>query len=807
MKRIISFLVASLLLVLMSFSITQSKKAVLERPTQMQHPKDGEQSFYETTILKDRVKNKPWLVVSDRVGNKTNSNKTLEYKDYFYVVNETATEIEIVQANLDNCKIKGSYTNYGWISKKKMLLWTSSLIDPKTRIDRKAFLLNTKNAAVEIVRGNRSRAVKIYNSPNTSTSTEDKNIYEFYFIYKKENDRFLLVKEVSSNFGTIKQNIVGWVQENRLAKWDTRVALEPNFEKDAFDERKANSSKRTLAFSSASGARSHANGSITQGDVLWDNDPVKMNASSIKENRFNGSVIRFPLLENFDDVIYRTGVVGEITIASLGIVMGDIGIIDYAGIKAKVNKRKGARQNINVMLLIDGSTSMKDQKTALSNAVTKIKNSIKDKSKNVKIGAAVYRDYQNGNYLFDIRPVTTSISNTKSFIDNIKFYNGDNKDKREALYYGIRETLKKSNFKKDQTNILIVVGDAGDVSGDGMRVLEGGKVLFDEDDIADLASDMAELDLHTYAIQANNDKTTPHREFTENMKNLILESAKQQYFKFKNISTLTGQNISSPRISENNLIDGATTGKIYTSTTNLSAGVVEKNIDGAVDNVIEFVDELNAKLSKIFDDGASMSEQVSGSFGEVISGEFEKLGLSEEELKKIVKEKYQFYIEAYLAPQISGARNPAYSYVLFMPEYDLAALQKTLDELAQALDKPDSELREALYSTWIELLKQYIGESSTAILENMSFEEIDQKLQGLQKSGLKLNPRKALSKVKLKDIKSKRMISDEEIKTYAVEIVQKRDKIKEIYQQGDNYPFSYKSGKITYFWIPSDLLP
>ena len=91
-----------------------------------------------------------------------------------------------------------------------MLLWTDGLISPNSGIHQKAFLLNKADEVKKIISEKKDFA-QIYKSPNSTDIIEEKNIYEFYFVFKKEDNRYLISKEASISTATLDDEIVGWV--------------------------------------------------------------------------------------------------------------------------------------------------------------------------------------------------------------------------------------------------------------------------------------------------------------------------------------------------------------------------------------------------------------------------------------------------------------------------------------------------------------------------------------------------------------------------------------------------------------------
>lgn len=105
--------------------------------------------------------------------------------------------------------------------------------------------------------------------------------------------------------GDYKSEILGWVEQNDQADWNTRLALEPNFTKEAFDERKLRPSLQFVSFKDEDNASRHfLSGSGDKQSIISMDDPVntddKMLARS-NNKRYIGTKLRMPVLGSFNN--------------------------------------------------------------------------------------------------------------------------------------------------------------------------------------------------------------------------------------------------------------------------------------------------------------------------------------------------------------------------------------------------------------------------------------------------------------------------------------------------------------------------
>lgn len=306
------FLCVIIPLLLIAFSLV-SQRVVKNIPQKFLSPKDIFDPDNKTPYLKylyeedDVAFNTPWLVISDRDNNKTYNQAsmdsgvktTMNFGDYGYVteVSKDGEWIRVVDAFLSGNEIKKKIKDYGWVRKEKMLLWTSGIVSPFTKIGRKVFLVN-KIEAIEP--GKMDEMVSVFNDPISVETKRKIDLFKFYFVYKKEDNRLLLAKKQSiNNRRFIGNTLVGWVDATKAIEWNTRLAIEPNFTKKGFRERQKDKSKRLIGFGSRTAAEAHATiGAIS--NIWWDNDPsFVMNKDLMSESnprRFKGEIFRFPYL-------------------------------------------------------------------------------------------------------------------------------------------------------------------------------------------------------------------------------------------------------------------------------------------------------------------------------------------------------------------------------------------------------------------------------------------------------------------------------------------------------------------------------
>lgn len=778
----------------------------------------------------------PWVVFTDNDQTVTYQQplgggtfRKLNFRDFFYVTDMKKGWIQIGKATLKKGRDieKGSYQNYGWVRLGDVLLWPGGLRDEVTGIHKKAFLLNKVGDIEAIIKeGSRKELVKIYNGPARETTIGEKTIYEFYFILKVVNNRYLLAKDAALNPDNPRQateSIVGWVRQNRVAEWNTRIALEPNFEEAAFLERKNNRHLQVAAYSSEESAKTHSLDGVAQRSGLyWANDPVIIPPNQLAQSnprRYKGGVVRFPMLYNAGQY-YRTGVIGDIMVRGAGNIQDKIGEINYSGMLGLLQQNETGRDNYNILFVVEATLEMKACRQALKEAMQGIRNKLPD-VKNLNFGVAAYRDTpeEKEKKLFEIQPLRPGTDAAAMFLEQLEFARWHDNDDYTAMYYGLYQGILGAQFRKGDTNIVILIGNHGDYSADALRKSQAdkGKSKTRVEPEA-LVDKICELDIHLIGLQYQNNGKLSCNRFISQLRYLILNNANCQYSRVAGLPKLVPEvKLANPEIKgeeqtkDQVLTGGATVGNLSRPVkgTAFTANEIEKQLASLCKNVQTQTEDLWKMVSQIVDMGSPIGDVSMGAFTPAAMASVLQMlansksgAFTEADLRNLVKNKYKLYAEVYVPRVINGARHDAFSYVLFMPENDLRDYIKTLRNLANASNASPDQQRDLLYTALVELLRQFTGDSAleAADAQHISMDELRSRMEGLGKEGL--SPGAGISDFFIGDLKNKRKISDAKVRVLADRILHNFEVLQSIYKQGRNYEFSYHTGNGLYFWIP-----
>lgn len=840
MRKII--LTLSVLLFFAGFSAIEAQSfkysKVLGKPLDFERPYDND-AFYLTKVNK-RVR-APWVVFCDRsdedmIVTYADSRggqplQKLKYKDHYYVVEETATWVHLVKGNVNSdLKIApGTGIDYGWIDKRNVLLWNTGLVDSKTEIHRKAFMLNKASETKKIIKLDKKEIVKIYKGPYTGETVGEKTIYEFYFVYKKENNRYLLCKEVAIAPGNMVQNnLIGWVDFTRLEDWNTRIALEPNFTEKAFNERKSKPNYRMVAYGSEVGAKTHTTkGTITQSDVFWDNDPINIPAAQMAQTdprRFKGAVVRFPMFRS-QESFYRSGVIGEVTIKTLEAQLETMKELSYGNISTSIRNSETARDKYNVLFVVEATRGMIPFKAGIVDGLKKIKAELSSLP-NARFGAALYRDTpeRSSGRLFEVQQMTNNLREVQDFIETAEFKSPNDNDDYTAMNYGLTQAMLEAGMSGDATNLVFLIGNNGDFSADKLRKVAAqeanDEALLGSISVAD---QLANLNVHLITVQCKHNNDRPSAKFISAGKTFMLEAAKQQHDRYKGVTNyIRDVTLVNPSVTESEgaapilLKGGPTVGRVVKPQRGnalSNADIAEAVRKGAKD-VYDFTEDFWQKIGRIVDDGVSVDDISAGTLEPAVAQVIFNLldessrteGWTREDIEKLAKNKYKLYTEVFIPTATPGTSNAPVSMVLFMPRRDLEGYVNRLEALSLSLiDTPDKQ-REALYTTMVDLLKQFTGNDNINP-KDYSVDQLRRVMQGIEQEGLMLNSGEAMS-FPIEDIQSRRKMPDSDIRTFIQRILDNTRKLNSILRKGKSYEFAYTSGRDVdgyenvYFWIP-----
>lgn len=843
-----------LLFALLFSSIQVSGQKVLGCPEVFKNPADPydenrENVFISGKNLKKKESKVPWWVVVDRDDAQAFTNPDseslkakLKFGASYYVLSEKEDWVELVDAIVDGLKIVRLKENIGWVQKRDLLLWNKSLISPRTKVTLRVMAVNKYDDFKDIP-CDKKEAVKVYASPRSEKLLEGLNTYRFYFVYKKEGVRYLLGETQGLSY-VDNTLLLGWVDKGRIISWNNRVALEPNFTQDAYNERKANPNFTVYGFANAFDAEAFGKGEIGPENSIWSRDPVRPNTEVAKTDikRFPGGFMRFPLLsvgsQNkngkvlpyfesavCDNVSLKVKCVDGKAISIKNVPMGN-----QVKLTKELEDLLRASKHYNVFYVIEGTGALSEFKESIAGSIETVKEIIsgydgkldQDKA-NIKFGALIYKDIKDvalaNNPQSTIQSVrlTSDYTDVGDFIRKATFSNPNTTGNYPVQNYGLQEALKLANFQKDETNILIVVGQHGDFSKTDrmMNAQYQGKAFSVSSET--ISENIAKGDVNVIAIQCIGGRSETDRGFLSNMRTILLESSKKHYNsllkareKNKKLNdALTAieynpvaPNMDDPAESNQNefkLENSTLHGSIFRAP--VTEGIITNKsfndfLASKSSTIVQTVIDNSNKIRKWSYAGLE-AEGFNPKLTEVLSSLYE-----ESNLDNLEYERFELYKEVYFSKKPVGAKYPTFSYVMFWPERDLrnyyAFLEKFLIDLNSA--RSSGERRRKLADAYCRMLEAFgYGEDGKDCNEYTP-KEILGYILGVNVEELDFST-KYWPDMPISCLLNLRCVDDEQIELLMRGFVDSKKFLGKLLKHFDGEEFVFSRGGEYFFWI------
>lgn len=841
------------------FTDSYAQKKIYGLPEAFERPKDYfdmgkqavEKQLYENTGNKS---DNPWLVFSDRAVNPIFespdvSSKVVmnaDFKSHFYMTDEKDGRIKIALANSPGKKLKAQNINeLGWIQKKNMLLWYAGLVDRRTDINKKAFLLNRADdikSVIERKKNMKSLTVDIFTEPTSRNMIGDRSIYDYYFVYKKENGMLLIGEEENMNIMNVESKLPGWVSERRVQEWNTRLSLEPNFDESAFMERKVNPQYQFCGFGKESDVKGYVNGGSKSG-AYWANDPVKFNPkdmASSNPRRFNGSVMRFPMFgkDNIDGAeFFRSGTIGRIKLLSNsngGIeIEGEMEEKELALMKGVLTKMSSKNKNVNVFFVTEGTDKTHAFKENIADMIRGLsRNKELGQAVNVRFGALIYRDVPEGDRITEYKKLTTDGESVAEFISNADFVNRRDQDDYTARYYGLKKSIQIAGFNKNQTNIIFMLGSCGDYSIEPGRraAAEAGNEPSLITDKAEIFRELTEIGAHLHSVQLHNDgERMTGTAFAIQSQYLILETAKYIYNKQSTDSKWkklgAGMQLQVPvmatpvgveRVDVKSSKPGTLIlpAKLQSVTGSRLAEGVNDMLSASLQYNDAIYKALNQALKgggindvpKMYKEGNIDIPGILSGMATALEDHMQSTGASDNTVSEANNMKLSLYTEIFIPLKGQGARYPLYSYVLFMPESDFLKYQNLIERNINQIANSGSydEKRKSLFKIYKSLVQKFAGQTfkSDKEIEDLTRKDVLEIMQGLNKEGLDAE---ISFNIRIGDIRDEKKVNNQEVDALIKRFNDVKLELDRINKLNDRYEFRFETDESNrYYWLTLD---
>ena len=805
---------------------TEGKK-ILYIPAQYVKPHEGVKAA-EVQPSSDM----PWMVYSDRANNKTYTTstgltvfKTLDFLQTFFVVEQKDDWIHIykeAEGTESSYTLSKNAADFGWIKTDNMLLWRQCLYTDK-EVSKKAMLLNTLESVKSSIKKGESQSVKFFKDPRLVDQTDKQsNIFAIFFIYKfyyednKPTAALLGAKEYTTG-GIVSDEIWGWVDLRRITAWDHRVSLLPNIDQNAVNERKKTNTKAEVLIDVNVAKLFQDNKTISdpQKQIYWMENQYRTS--------FLGTYMRFPVLWDSKKIeenngVMKVGVMGEIQGAEK-----TVNSFEYAEVQSKLNTTRKKSKNINLVFVIDGTSSMSAYFPKISEAIVQVMKQLDPDDKvgknDFRFGAVVYRDKAEGDRLTEVIPLSSNVGEIANKLLAVKAGDTQDKDPEEAMFYGIKTAIRALSVPEDQTNYLILVGDAGSHNRQ-----DDTQVPMQE--IVDL---LAKYNFNFLAFQVHNPGgSNAYSEFVRQNRDIVEQVSQKAYQRVKNTATAAGGKVPNPpkqRMDANShkyvMDNAASFGSVYFAIPGqrVAPETLKKEIIYAVNaaadttnTVLEAVskaafegksiqtaiDEANKKVADKA--GASPNSDKVDFFASGVWLKIEQAGIAPDQLKILLDEHYQMYFTGFTTLRKSNLTSNVWQFDLFYTSDDFFEVKKAFEKLIESTSSP--ERRKLFAEAWRQLLSKSLGEHGTEDVGSKTIEEAERMVFGLPGTSEFLG-------LKLSDLDDPAKFSNAKLGLWQLSIEKKLKNLNRIWNNagGNEKEYSFDSNDNRYFWVPQSFLP
>jgi len=791
-------IIVSLTCLFISFSIQAQVNVMHVEGKGVTYP-DGSLKNFES----NRDINRPlWIVFSDRANNNTyktaeakSVHKTLDFLDYFFVVDRKNNFIRVSKGVLKEGDRLESAVDYGWIEMENMLLWNKCLYD-KNKISEKVMLVNNADLDIDQTSFSEAEKVKVtfYADPELRKSTENSSqMFNLLHIYKISNGRYLLGKDnsVSVQFddGSVKSNIYGWVPENKVSRWNTRVTLELNWDEEAYNERKEAGYKALIVDNIQSAEVYKTNNHQLNTEHIY---------QQIKENegvRRDPNLWRLPILEDYKNGILKVNSIGKITDSSGKEISEKL----TGSVKRKYEKAKMNGRNINIIFVLEDSPNNEPLYTAIGEALNDIEGKIDNNL--VRFASVLYGSKSDRNAVLATRQ--TLMKYMKDYFLEIEPQNEEINE--PAIIDALKAAIKKTNISKRHTNVVYLIGSKG------MNVEEIESQEFEE-----VKKSLVEANCKLIAIQLENKDDIAYEDFIFQSQDIIQHLTKLEYNRASEIQKSSkiggGYEMRIPTLSE--VVTGSDITK-YELKNSISIGSISypqqnqlyksnqlrKDIAEDILSLNQQVQDKFSNLDKLIFGIGKSSSNVDTFLPAMLDFIYYKAELSDEEFNTLSFDNFQASKLGYSVKQLDDTNYSLFNNVLFLSIEELAELLDKLKKLELSIASGSiPEQRQAMCDAWIQLIKESEGSQSNI---DMTFDEMAQKVFGIPMQS------KLLKKYTCEDLTQEGEISDSEFQIFSASLINKiRELEKRLNSDTNNIEASnFMSNGIRYFWVEESLLP
>ena len=722
-----------------------------------------------------------WKVYSDRANNKTYSepnassvvNSTLGFMDQLNVADIQNGFALVYKSYYAGLEISKDAQCFGWIPVDNLLLWEEC---PQThsKIYQKALIVHDPAKHGSIAEKNPPFYLEPDKKAEVNPNQRAKDL-EIYFVMKTaefDGSKYYLLSR-SMLIGSNQQTVYGWIPEEYITEWNQRLLVEPTHVSANVDYYKSKNIYPSI-FYDMEDARQLWTNEVTQNPLWLYRD--------FSAKRMHEYAMRNPILTKGE-------VAADIySVASISSMSSQK--IDPEFLK-RIELLKQARDNINVIFVIDATSSMKTYFQSIANALSDIMK--RDYNYPMKTGVVLYKNYNDPDKI-TYKKLTDKIDEVSSFVAlNQETIGTSDADDYSAMFLGLETALdtRAMGYETDQTNFIILIGDAGNNRTD----LNGVKW---QDNVAKLSQEMFDNRINFLAYQVNHAGSTAYDDFAIQIGKLQKGLSDKYQNKIK--TDVLEYKLTTNRLYVLSRQGNSNELPIYDSYKYASSGQSETTEELQkliVDNISNFQDFVFKQLTVLEANNATTSTGGDGYLVEQKLTEVLRLyGWSETDISK-----YIAYLKDGGATKFIGnapIKTSKSQYKLF--DFVLFFSQNELEELIQQLSKINSSDAvsdaKAFQDAIVKMGQAMLGQLNEDEIRNMDMDKLLGQIYGIPVP---------LNLCGLDIMKIPNMDKDD-LKDYITAFKNKLEQLKQI-NSNSNYDGRFQRNGITYYWIPMENMP
>jgi hypothetical protein len=746
---------------------------------------DSEKQLDE--LFKSNNKNKTtlWEVYSDRKSNPlylspNNSRRSPETLKFMEPL-----RVKGIENNWINVYIQNEYNEYvnaGWINVENVLLTSYAILGDKG-IPRKAMSLISFEGNSNDLSDDNLKSYKLFNDPSLKDFKQISEKFQIYYILKESKGTKLLSVVDALNKGsqtTLSITVSGWMSNFFITNWDHRTCLEQAYNR-----------------SSVQDYESLEVPILKTKDILdrfLESGSKKFEGSIMRYQLTNqlprASTMRMPILNNFDSKLKE--------VATVGSTKEDISkeVDNIQKLKDEINDLKNKIENVNILFVVDATQSMKLYYNSIADALSSIirSDALSRSSTTFKYGLITYRDYADGNDALNIYPITSDGKKIIFALNNTICKSLDT-DLPEAQYNALINGVKNSGLKRGESNVVVLIGDAGNHRNDEKFKLENA------------INNLVEFDINLIAFQVIYSRPSTYSDFNKDVRKMLFDIAKSSNLNSKLSASLKKvQNIeNSYRIEylrENNSKGFQYTFGRFTHASDgiaMSPLVLESNIkDAILKEYIPLVDYKISELDKIVLNGGNGSKMKGGQYNpDILNWICEEKNYTAEQCAKIKNGIDIFSFVGYTSMKFYDNNSDCFQPVVFLSDKEISDLSKVFNELRITDNKSDQrdKFKEALLTQ----AKLALGIENEQVILNKTLNEIWDVLIGVEFDANKRY--RNLGNTKLRDLDK---IPSSELKEF---FARSSNSINSFDKQKYNNRRFELAGDNYFYWVPLSDIP